>query len=283
MSLPRMSWHIGDYHKDTGHLRAAEHGAYFLLCMHYWATGGLPDDDRQLAAIARMTDKEWKKARPIIEPFFKGDGAWKHKRIEAEIAEAQAKYERRASAGSKGGKAKSETKHCSSNATAKPKQPITLTDNPEERVRAHEEKSSSVSKTPSEAARLSIEIIKIFKEICPNAIPPDTGRADVWLEQGYRAPLILATLREIVGRQKSVKPLKYYDGAIADAHAVKAPKGSDPESEKQRYFKMLDTERDRGTWPFQTPKSAIPPEIISVWQQQQELPDIPQFLDRRTA
>lgn len=125
MSLPRMSWHIGDYHKDTGHLRAAEHGAYFLLCLHYWATGGLPDDDRQLATISRMTDREWKTARPIIEPLFKGEGKWKHKRVEIELATAQAKYEKRAEAGSKGGKAKANGKQTASNATAEAYQPIT--------------------------------------------------------------------------------------------------------------------------------------------------------------
>lgn len=129
MSLPRMSWHIGDYKKDTGHLRAAHHGAYFMLCMHYWATGGLPDDDKQLATIACMTDREWKACRTVIEPLFKGEGKWKHKRIELELADAQAKYERRAEAGSKGGNAKAAAKQCSSNATsigeAIAKQPIT--------------------------------------------------------------------------------------------------------------------------------------------------------------
>lgn len=129
MSLPRMSWHIGDYKKDTGHLRAAQHGAYILLCMHYWATGALPDDDKQLATIACMTDREWKATRPVIEPLFKGEGKWKHKRIELELADAQAKYERRAEAGSKGGNAKAAGKQCSSNATsideAIAKQPIT--------------------------------------------------------------------------------------------------------------------------------------------------------------
>lgn len=130
MSLPRMSWHIGDYKKDTGHLRAAGHGGYFLLIMHYWATGGLPNDDQQLAAIACMTDKEWKHWKPVLGALFQ-DG-WKHKRIEAELQEAQEKYERRSGAGKKGGKAKANGKQCSSNATpddqAKPKQPIT--DNP---------------------------------------------------------------------------------------------------------------------------------------------------------
>lgn len=128
MSLPRMSWHIGDYHKDTGHLSTVQHGAYFLLCMHYWATGGLPDDDEQLATITRLPVREWRRHRVVIEPLFKL-GNWKHKRIEEELVEAQAKYEKRVAAGSKGGKAKAKTKQCSSNArpdaTAMLYQPIT--------------------------------------------------------------------------------------------------------------------------------------------------------------
>jgi uncharacterized protein YdaU (DUF1376 family) len=104
MSLPRMSFHIGDYLKDTGHLRAAGHGAYVMLIFHYWATGGLPSDPRQLAAIARMTDLEWQEWQPIIQAFFH-DG-WKHKRIDKEIAEALAKYEQQVAAGRAGGRAK---------------------------------------------------------------------------------------------------------------------------------------------------------------------------------
>lgn len=128
MSLPRMSWHIGDYKKDTGHLKATGHGAYFLLCMHYWATGGLPDDDEQLATIACLNDREWRKYKPIMQAFFY-DG-WKHKRIEKELRDAQAKYEARANAGQKGGEAKAKAKQNPSNATANPKHPIT--DNPTE-------------------------------------------------------------------------------------------------------------------------------------------------------
>jgi uncharacterized protein YdaU (DUF1376 family) len=99
-----MSFHIGDYLKDTGHLRAAGHGAYFMLILHYWATGGLPSDPRQLAAIARMTDQEWQEWQPIIQAFFH-DG-WKHKRIDKEIAEALDKYEQQVAAGRAGGRAK---------------------------------------------------------------------------------------------------------------------------------------------------------------------------------
>ena len=103
MSPPWMPLHVGDYLKDTGHLRAAGHGAYLMLIMHYWATGGLPSDPRQLAAIARMTDQEWQEWQPIIQAFFH-DG-WKHKRIDQELAEAHEKYKKKAEAGRSGGQA----------------------------------------------------------------------------------------------------------------------------------------------------------------------------------
>ncbi len=111
-----MPWYIADYLADTAHLRAAQSGAYLHLIMHYWQRGGLPSENVQLAAIARMSDAEWKKARPIIEPFFQMPG-WKHKRIDEELAKSLAKYEARAAAGKKGGEAKAEAKQNSSKAT----------------------------------------------------------------------------------------------------------------------------------------------------------------------
>lgn len=86
MNRPWMPLYVADYRADTAHLDTAQHGAYLLLIMHYWQTGGLPDDDAQLARITCMKPAEWRRARPVIRPFF-GDG-WKHKRIEFELTEA---------------------------------------------------------------------------------------------------------------------------------------------------------------------------------------------------
>jgi uncharacterized protein YdaU (DUF1376 family) len=101
---PWMPLYIKDYLADTRRLRAAEHGAYLLLIMEYWQTRSLPDDDRQLARIACMSDREWKAARPNIEPLFLP--TWRHKRVDEELRKADAKYERRAEAGKRGGNAK---------------------------------------------------------------------------------------------------------------------------------------------------------------------------------
>lgn len=86
MSRPWMPLYVADYIADTAHLNAAQSGAYLHLIMHYWQTGGLPVDDCALARVARMSDSEWKRARPVIAAFFSDD--WTHGRIDAELAKA---------------------------------------------------------------------------------------------------------------------------------------------------------------------------------------------------
>ena len=104
MTPPWMPLYIGDYLKDTTHLRAAQSGAYLHLIMHYWQKGGLPTDDYSLATIAKMTDKEWKLARPSLQEFFAP--GWRHARIDHEMARASEAYEKRARAGRMGGSSK---------------------------------------------------------------------------------------------------------------------------------------------------------------------------------
>lgn len=87
-----MFW--GDYHRDTGHLNATQHGFYLLLIGHYWSTGKpLPDDDAQLWRIARADSvAHWKKNRPIIAAFFKvAQELWRHSRIDRELSDATAR------------------------------------------------------------------------------------------------------------------------------------------------------------------------------------------------
>ena len=103
-----MPLYVGDYLADTAHLRAVEHGAYLLLIMHYWRTQGLPSDDAALARIARVTNAEWKKIKPVIKTLF-SDG-WKHKRIEFEMTQAAIISE----AGKRGGKASGAARRCKS-------------------------------------------------------------------------------------------------------------------------------------------------------------------------
>lgn len=106
MSAPAwMPFYPADYLAGTGHLTRAQHGAYLLLILHYWSKGGLPSDDRLLARIARMSDREWKAESGILAEFF--DDGWHHPRIEKELEKARTKSEKRAEAGARGGDAKS--------------------------------------------------------------------------------------------------------------------------------------------------------------------------------
>jgi uncharacterized protein YdaU (DUF1376 family) len=101
MQRPFVQIWIGEYLADTRHLSTVQHGAYLLLIFHYWATGGLPDDDHQLANITGMRLAEWMANRAVLKAFFH-DG-WKHRRIENEIRRATEKIVQRKAAGSKGG------------------------------------------------------------------------------------------------------------------------------------------------------------------------------------
>jgi len=96
-----MPLNVGDYLADTGHLSTTQHGAYMLLIMHYWRKRGLPSSDRELAAIAKLTLRNWLNMRETIQAFF-FDG-WRHKRIEIELKKRMEVSEKRAAAGSRGG------------------------------------------------------------------------------------------------------------------------------------------------------------------------------------
>ena len=103
-SLPWMPLNVADYLADTAHLGPAEHGAYLLLIMHYWQHGGLPDNDRRLARIARMSEEEWVGVRDTIAEFFRE--GWQHKRIDQELADAYDLTAKRSAAGKAGASAR---------------------------------------------------------------------------------------------------------------------------------------------------------------------------------
>lgn len=91
-----MPLHIADYLADTGHLTATEHGAYLLLIMHYWQNGCLPQNERVIARIAKLTQDQWEESRDILAMLF-GPG-WTHKRIDAELSKADEIIEKRRAA-----------------------------------------------------------------------------------------------------------------------------------------------------------------------------------------
>ncbi|MGR9149621.1 YdaU family protein [Rhizobium leguminosarum] len=103
-----MPLHIADYLADTGHLTATEHGAYLLLIMHYWQNGCLPENERIISRIAKLSPEQWEESRDMLAMLF-GPG-WTHKRIDAELSKADEIIEkRRAAAESRYSKGKKDT------------------------------------------------------------------------------------------------------------------------------------------------------------------------------
>ena len=71
------------------------------MIAHYWTTGGLPDDDQQLANIVRLSLGNFEVHKPVLKQFF--FEGWKHKRIDLEMQRCAEIRLKRAAAGSKGG------------------------------------------------------------------------------------------------------------------------------------------------------------------------------------
>lgn len=118
-----MPFYVADYLADTGHLTTLEHGAYLLLMMHYWQTEGLPTDAASLAAIVRLSGRDWQRMAPKLRALFRA-GEWRHKRIDEELSKASQKGAARAEAGRRGGIAKAQQTGSRglANATDLPKQ-----------------------------------------------------------------------------------------------------------------------------------------------------------------
>lgn len=101
MSRAWMPLYVGDYLKNTRDLTTVQHGAYLLLIMHYWEHASLPQTEQQLAAIAGLPVKEWRKVSPPIQAKFGPN--WRHSRIETELIKCDTKRAQRAIAGRDGG------------------------------------------------------------------------------------------------------------------------------------------------------------------------------------
>jgi uncharacterized protein YdaU (DUF1376 family) len=85
-----MPLYTGDYKRSTDHLTCRQHGAYLLLLMHHWDKGFLPDDDSQLAKIARLSSREWRTDAPVIRLFFvQENGRLIQPRLKSELDKAR--------------------------------------------------------------------------------------------------------------------------------------------------------------------------------------------------
>lgn len=94
---------IASYLQDTTQLMALKSGAYLHLLMHCWMHGSLPNNQEELAAIARCTPQEW--AHTIVSLshyFYVGeDGRMRSKGAEKRLEKNIAKYNQLKAAGRK--------------------------------------------------------------------------------------------------------------------------------------------------------------------------------------
>ncbi|CAL8974506.1 hypothetical protein RHODGE_RHODGE_03304 [Rhodoplanes serenus] len=252
MARPWMPLYIADYRADTSHLNAAEHGAYLLLIMHYWTTGGLPDDDRQLARIACMTTAEWRRARSTVAAFF--EAGWRHKRIDRELArvdETSSKYAERArkAASKRWSKpdvqqdVQQDVKHADEHASsmlgapepqphpdkhgdggdARPRDP-----DPLGRPAPIPAPAQPASLITPEAHALAAELAAIAGVGAGQDTPPGwcgaAHRVQTWLSRGWTRDVVLIGARASMARKRDGPPggVGYFEPAIAREIAAQA-------------------------------------------------------------
>lgn len=186
-----MPIYIGDYLRDTAELSAEEHGAYFLLLMHYWQKNGeIGADVDRLARVARTQPET---ARFILGSYFiLENGNYRNKRADEEIKNADTRRETARENGMKGGRPpKNNPKETGGLPGAN------LAPNPQE--------SSSSSSSPSNSKKDNTsEKHKYGSE--SNVLLSDTQYRK--LESDIGAPMLCACIEEL-SQAKAMKGYKY--------------------------------------------------------------------------
>jgi hypothetical protein len=99
---------------------------------------------------------------------------------------------------------------------------------------------------------------------------PETSRCGLWLSQGYQEDICLAVITEIVRRRPSITTLNYFDNAIKEAHAAKAPpRQAVPMKPEEVNWDMVLTDYKKfGRWSkwagpdLESPACRCPPEFL---------------------
>lgn len=104
---PFMQLYVSDFVGDTLMLSAEHVGAYMLLLIALWnADGTLPNDERKLARVARLSLKKWRSVASDLMPFFDvTPETITHGRLQKELQKSARQSQSRASAGAMGGAA----------------------------------------------------------------------------------------------------------------------------------------------------------------------------------
>lgn len=170
-----MPMYWADYFGDTLHLTTEEHGAYLLLIGAYWRRGGpLPDDDKLLKNITKLSRFQWKNHRETLAEFFEiSRGVWKHKRVQKEIDSSCLRIAR----ARKGGKAKA------ANRKVPPTTTVTETGRKREAVAKNADPTPDLPSTPENlkrGTRLSLESLPDDWRAFCQAERPDLDPERTW-------------------------------------------------------------------------------------------------------
>lgn len=67
---PAFQFYAADFDMDTNTWDNEEVGVYIRLLISQWVNGPLPDDQKKLAKIARISPKKFQKIFPVMAPKF---------------------------------------------------------------------------------------------------------------------------------------------------------------------------------------------------------------------
>jgi uncharacterized protein YdaU (DUF1376 family) len=173
---PYMPTWIGDLMAKTLHLGGEEFGSYHFLMYAIWQNNGLPlpDDDRKLARICRMSLKRWRQVmRHVMVEFFDiVDGEWHQRRLEREWNFMCQKRQKLRANGAMGGRPKTNPKPLEIHERGKPNGSDLVTQMP-----SHSEsdsKSSDSLKAKSEP--LTVETAPFEREEGASLASPEGPR-----------------------------------------------------------------------------------------------------------
>lgn len=236
--MPAMMLWTDAYLADTAHLTTAEHGAYLLVLMAMWRSGGsLPNDETRLARLAKLPVNRWRAMAPTILEFMAVEGdVITQKRLVSELKIANEKREKNRLNGRFGGLAKANKNNSShlANASqtpiAKSLQGSTIPEPEPEPDKERDSKPPSLNPDPAPEpsaqaapdaplAGLRKAIVQAFAQAGSMTLSIDTHRAAIWLERGFKPQIILAVIGEQLARKPHIRSLAYFDTAIAEAHA----------------------------------------------------------------
>jgi len=178
MKPPAFQFYADDFVAGTSILSTEEIGAYILLLCHQWNAGSIPNDDKLILRIAKIT-----------QPFDLGllrskfelvDGCLKNARLERERLKQQAYREKQAENGAKGGRPKT---------LAFPKPNPTHNPNESFPSPSPSPRESESAPAPADAHLPTWDEVKTFAEM--SAIKPESAKSfydhheghQLWLNQ----------------------------------------------------------------------------------------------------